>query len=282
MDKYDYLKLMIENRDVWNDDTVEVYFDAHEEYFDIVDNEERHKIPDEVEVDMIINSFYNIDLYSYLVDSMVERVLYYMELSEENFKYCLDKMFENKKGYYMMVRLFHFIEVYHKSYIYDVIDRINKLEVEDKFYLYKLVEFNKLVRDPGIVSAVSTGIPYFLKGYVKISYDELYVYPDTSLCIDKRDYDVLSLIQGYRFYIDESMYIHFIWDEKREELIKILNIKNESINLIAEIKDYYLVENRGFYYIRHRDNLNEDVYDVSIGNSLEKVLENVNLFSWIK
>lgn len=181
MDKYDYLKLMIEHRDVWNDDTVEIYFDAHEEYFNIVDYEEEHKIPDEMEITLLIKTFYNIDMYGYLVDSMVERVLLYMELSEENFTYCLDKLFENKKGYYMMVRLFHFLVVYHNSRLDDVIERINKLSIEDKFYLYNFVESNKIVRDTGVFSSVLNNRPNYLKNYEKLVYNEHYVYPETKL-----------------------------------------------------------------------------------------------------
>lgn len=280
MDKYDYLKLMIEHRDVWNDDTVEIYFDAHEEYFNIVDYEEEHKIPDEMEITLLIKTFYNIDMYGYLVDSMVERVLLYMELSEENFTYCLDKLFENKKGYYMMVRLFHFLVVYHNSRLDDVIERINKLSIEDKFYLYNFVESNKIVRDTGVFSSVLNNRPNYLKNYEKLVYNEHYVYPETKLRIKKRDSEVLSLVQGYLMYVRDDLFLSVFSDDTRSDEIKKIGVMNS--NILLRVNGYYLIEKDGFYYIGHRDQLNEAVYDISVGDSLEKVLESVNLFSWIK
>lgn len=282
MDKYDYLKLMIENQDIWVDEKADIYFDAHEKYFDIVDYDDDHAIPDKMEIELLIKTFYNIDLYGYLVDSMIDRLYLFMDDSDENFKFALDKLFENKKGYYMMMRLLSFLDSNKCEHMYDVLNRIKKLDSYDKFILYKWILHDSTKRSEDLMAVVTEDKPKYLKRYVKIKYDENYFYTETKICINKRDYKVIELVQGCKLYIDDDLYIHVLWDKRRKEINEKYKHNGKNINLVGIIRDYYLFERDGYYYLRHGDYLNLNLYDVAIGNNLEDVLEDVNLFSWIR
>lgn len=278
MDKYDYLKIMIENRSFDDDETdnLEKFGDAYDEYFDLVSNQ-----IDREEFLLLVDTFSNKDKYDFFSESIRDLLFFYVRDTDEPVEFVIRSLLKNEDGFFDSIEIISHVVNELPRYKKEIFKQVLNLNVYSLINIVKLNKYSsKYYLNEELLFDINKKILNKFNWIHKFEYKLARFLDNINIVLNNNDVCILKKLQGIDMYYEKDEFIEILWDEKREELNKELNIKE--INLIAEIKDHYLIEKDGFYYIRHRDQLNEDVYDVSVGNSLEKVLESVNLFSWIK
>lgn len=265
MSKYRDLKSMITYRDMKNDINIDPFSEAHERYFESLDNWSIELW----EAEMLIQSFSHKGGFPYMMSNTRDTLLLYIENHETDMEYLFVKMLVDVEGYPEFIDVFRYLYSHFSKKRDFFVSEIRKMDYVRKIHLRKMFDFHKYTSEMDEVYRV-------LVEDTKI--EAVYVYHDdpffTDLYLDDTERETFNMYQAYRIttsYGDVTLYEDFT----RERICEKIGYSGTTYkNILGDINGtHYVMLDLGSYYVVEVDRVNDSKTKwLHVGNNLNVLL----------